>query len=183
MDDPNQAVLNTDVGPITVSQVFIANNRRQLVGSFLDANVNRNGFLFSSGSFQTINVPGAMSTIPFGLNDNDTIVGEYEDSQFVGHGYIQRGSQITTIDFPGVPLTLLLQMNSAGLIVGEYTDASGITHSFLTEFPANGTSNSASEQHAGCLAQPQVAPATVQSNSRQTCHASVAKGVVVCSAK
>jgi len=179
-DDPAEGVLNGTNGPFTISEFLALNNRRQFVGVFFDSNGNLNGFLFYRGSFQTINVPGAVNTIPFGLNDRDIIVGESLDSQLIGHGYVQRGSQITTVDFPGATSTALDQINSAGLIVGEYVDASGLTHSFLTEVPDDGNSGNFSTPETGCAAigqSPAVIPGMV---APQSCHPNGSKGLILC---
>lgn len=179
-DDPAEGVLNGTNGPFTISEFLALNNRRKFVGVFFDSNVNLNGFLFYRDSFQTINVPGAVNTIPFGLNDRDTIVGEVLDSQFIGHGYVQRDSQITTVDFPGATTTALDQINSAGLIVGEYVDANGLTHSFLTQVRDDDNGGDSSRQGTVCSAieqSPTIVPGMV---APQSCHSNGPKGLIVC---
>ena len=88
------------------------------------------GFLkLAGGAFHKIAVPGAASTIAFGVNDNDTVVGVYTDgpgSTGTPHGFIWRigGSLTTKVDDPnGIGTTTLNGINNEGDIVGFYGDS------------------------------------------------------------
>src|SRR4051794_21794055 len=58
------------------------------------------GFLYSGGSFTTIEVPGAYLTYANGINDVGQIVGGFADSTGF-HGFLDSGGSFTTIDLPG----------------------------------------------------------------------------------
>jgi len=46
------------------------------------------GFLLAEGEFTTIDVPGAMGTLPTGINAAGQIVGGYTDASGTGHGFL-----------------------------------------------------------------------------------------------
>jgi len=48
------------------------------------------GFLYRGGSFTTINVPGAVVTIPESINDNGHIVGSFARSGGELQGFVGR---------------------------------------------------------------------------------------------
>jgi len=59
------------------------------------------GFLYSGGTYSTLNVPGSVVTEPFDINDNGVIVGQYYTNDF--HSFLYSGGTYTTIDLPGTP--------------------------------------------------------------------------------
>jgi probable HAF family extracellular repeat protein len=63
--------------PGTIAFATGINNLGQIVGFFLDASGAQHGFLDTNGTFQTIDVPGAISTTPAGINDVGEIVGTF----------------------------------------------------------------------------------------------------------
>jgi len=42
----------------------------------------------SNGSYTPIDVPGAVQTVPYGINDAGDIVGYYTDARDVEHGFL-----------------------------------------------------------------------------------------------
>ena len=50
---------------------------------------NVHGLLFSEGAFTSIDVPGAVLTVSFGINDSRQIVGVYIDAAGRWHGYLR----------------------------------------------------------------------------------------------
>jgi len=64
--------------------------------------------------------PGAISSSPNGINNNNVIVGSYLDQASVLHGYVYRNGKYTKIDFPGASATEVLGINDDGDIVGAY---------------------------------------------------------------
>jgi uncharacterized membrane protein len=79
----------------------------------------------------TIDVPGASSTQPFGINPRRDIVGFYVAGATF-HGFVLHEGTLPTIDFPGASSTLAVGVNSRGDIIGQYT-AGGITHGYLRD--------------------------------------------------
>ena len=66
------------------------------------------------------NVPGAVSTFPYSINDAGVIVGSYISSVDRGeHGFISHpDGTFQTLDNPGATTTRLVGINNAGQIVG-----------------------------------------------------------------
>src|SRR5271157_4672682 len=69
-------------------------------------------------TFTTIDVPGAVTTDAFGINDAGQVVGTYQDASLIIHGFLLAGGTITTIDRPGSSSTELTGINNSGQIVG-----------------------------------------------------------------
>jgi len=118
------------------------NNAGAVAGSYTTKGGAADAFLkLPGGSFHTIAVPGASSTVALGLNDNDTVVGFYTDGSggsATTHGFIWRigGSLTTNVDDPnGIGTTTLNGINNEGDIVGFYMDSKGNTDGILA-FPA-----------------------------------------------
>jgi len=70
-------------------------------------------------TYTTIDVPGATSSLAYGINDLTHIVGSFRDSAGV-HGFLRKNRGITVIDFPGASSTVARAINNRGQIVGEY---------------------------------------------------------------
>jgi probable HAF family extracellular repeat protein len=64
-------------GATNGTQAYGINNRGQIVGGYSYANGEVQGFLYARGVFESLNVPGATSTVAYGINDRGQIVGEY----------------------------------------------------------------------------------------------------------
>jgi probable HAF family extracellular repeat protein len=75
------------------------NNMGQIVGSFLDTNNIRHGFLWQAGTFTQIDVPGAISTEANGINNSSQIVGAFVVPEAPPEtGRITRGYVTTPVD-------------------------------------------------------------------------------------
>lgn len=85
------------------------------------------GFLFSDGSFTTIDFPGADSTVASGINDAGEIVGYYSVFEGGQGGFLLSDGSYTTIDVPWANSTYPQDINNAGEIVG----LSSTHHAFL----------------------------------------------------
>jgi hypothetical protein len=106
------------------------NDEGQIVGWYLDADLNTNGFLLDMAGaqlletfddhFHTLNVPGALSTVALGLNNEGQIVGHYEDASQVQHGFLLSHGVYTTVDFPGQTGNELYRINDHREMVGNY---------------------------------------------------------------
>jgi probable HAF family extracellular repeat protein len=122
IDDPLSAPGNTTAYGIS--------NSGQAVGHFADA-TGGHGFLYSGGTFVTINYPGALDqTAAFGIAGSD-IVGYFNDA--IGtHGFLDASGLFTQIDDPTATPgnTFAFGINDRGQIVGQYNDAAG-NHGFL----------------------------------------------------
>jgi uncharacterized membrane protein len=93
---------------------------------------NQHGFLLSrgefselsGGEFSRIDVPGAVGTNEWGINDRGEIVGGYKSSNGKSHVYLLHEDEFTTIDFPNAvdtaPALGKGGINSSGDIVSYY---------------------------------------------------------------
>ena len=86
------------------------------------------------GRYRTVDVPGALITLAYALNDRTQVVGQYIDAGAVPdaqgrlpagtvHGFLWHRGEVVTIDVPGSPLTQPLGINNRGDIVGAYLEA------------------------------------------------------------
>ena len=131
----------------TFSQALGVNNLESIVGVYVDQAGLRHGWLSTTTSFQTIDYPGALETIPSQINDADTIVGLYFDAVGVPHGFALQNGQFSSLDYPGALDSAAFDVNLNGGIVGAYDAADFTTHGFLfrngsfssIDFPFNRT--------------------------------------------
>ena len=89
------------------------------------------GFLLERGRFTRIDVPGAASTYPTGIDNSGQIAGRYVDSGGAIHGFLRdRRGNFTDVDVPGAAGTALVDVNDRGETVGYYADAEGTLRGF-----------------------------------------------------
>jgi hypothetical protein len=87
---------------------FDVNNRRRVVGQYVDTGGAVHGFLWERGRFVTIDVPGAPLTTAEGINDHGQVVGySAADPDLTGaRGFLlAKGVKgpFTPVSFPGAP--------------------------------------------------------------------------------
>jgi uncharacterized membrane protein len=123
------------------------NNRRQLVGGYYVAGVTPDARGFypddahravvtdrKARRHRSVDVPGALITLAYALNDRTQVVGQYIDEGAVPdaqgrlpagsvHGFLWHRDEFATIDVPGAPLTQPLGINNRGEIVGADMEA------------------------------------------------------------
>jgi hypothetical protein len=125
---------------------FAVNNQREAVGAYAEQTAGSNAVGLDQidsdhavlrddrGRFRLLDVPGALVTLAFDVNDRTDVVGQYIDAGAVPdaqgmlpagtvHGFLSRGGEVTTIDVPGAALTQPLGINDGGDIVGAYIEA------------------------------------------------------------
>jgi probable HAF family extracellular repeat protein len=85
-------------------------------------------FLADGDHFTPVDVPGAILTVAFGINNLGQIVGAFRDSDGV-HGFILDQGVFSTVDFPtNLPTyTELRGINDRGQIVGDTPNNPGGT--------------------------------------------------------
>jgi probable HAF family extracellular repeat protein len=128
IDDPSANAGTTEVWGI--------NAAGQIVGQYTDASNHVHGFLYSNGTYTTLDDPVATGTIALGINNMGQIVGQYFDASNHGHGFLYSNGAYTTLDDPAGFDTLAQSINDTGQIVGSYNSASGY-HGFLFD-PSGG---------------------------------------------
>jgi probable HAF family extracellular repeat protein len=108
------------------------------VGSYIDGSGNEDGFLYSNGTWTTLDDPlGVNGTFADGINASGQIVGSYIDRSGNANGFLYSNGTWTTLDDPSaINGTFANGINASGQMVGSYTDSSGHEDGFLY---SNGT--------------------------------------------
>lgn len=126
------------------------NDRRQIVGEYVDDRLVSRGFLIDQdGRYTRIEVPGSLATNAAKINNRGQIVGVYSDTSpdlgdrpdsdptaptFKLRGFLRdRDGRFTRLDFPGSRSSQALGINDRGQVVGEYKDAAGRFHGYVWE--------------------------------------------------
>src|SRR5215469_5754346 len=107
------------------------NNSRTVCGDYFGSDENLHGWFLSGGTFAEYNVPGALSTVVFGINDTGNFVGAFSDTGIAGifQAFVSISGTITSFSVPGALSTFAYEIsNSNQLTVGYYVDSSGILH-------------------------------------------------------
>ncbi len=113
------------------------NSGGDIAGFYVNAaSGNTDGFLMAGSTFIDLSVPGASSTMAFGVNDHDEVVGTYtagSGSSAATHGFSWTlGGGFQSIDDPhGAGTTTVNGVNDAGDLVGFYVDSAGNTDGML----------------------------------------------------
>jgi uncharacterized membrane protein len=98
---------------------FGINDRRQIVGEYVDAGNVPHGFLLDKhGRYIRLDFPGARSSQPLDINDRGQVAGEYQDAAGTFHGYVWESGRFRTIDLPGQPSTTATGINNRGQLTG-----------------------------------------------------------------
>jgi probable HAF family extracellular repeat protein len=121
-------VPNAGTGRVQGTTPFGLNDLGQIVGSYVDANSIRHGFLFSGGTYTTYDYPGSSYTDLNGVNDLGVAV---------GHAFVSASNsptfQLQNGVFTALPLikgaqSYPLGINASGEIVGQYHYLTSPTH-------------------------------------------------------
>jgi hypothetical protein len=126
----------SDPNATGATEILGLNDSGVAVGFYSDSHGDRNGFTLNqaTGTFQTLDVPGATNTTASGINDSGDVVGYYSSgSETVG--FLEKNDGSTTISYPGAVLTMALGINAHDSVVGSYVDSYGKTHGFLLTSP------------------------------------------------
>src|SRR5467141_3704642 len=96
------------------------NNEGQITGYYFDSNGAAHGFLYSGGTWTTLNDPFATNgTFAEGINNKGQIVGYYVDATG-DHGFLYSGGTYTTLNDTAANsgTTQAFGINDLGQIVG-----------------------------------------------------------------
>ena len=107
------------------------NARGQVVGGYADQAGGVHGFLFSQGSFRTIDPPGAVVSVARAITASGEVGGWFDDAAGVEHGFTLRGQTYTVFDFPDSIFTDINGLTSSGIVVGEQDSPDGNGHGFI----------------------------------------------------
>jgi hypothetical protein len=128
-----------DVPRSQVTGPLKINDRRQVVGIYVDKAGDLHGFLWDDGRYKTIDVRGAAGTAVLGINNRGQMVGSYIDDDGDYHGFVRsRRGRVTTLpDVAGADPTMggtqPAAINDRGQIAGLAYDARGGSRGFLME--------------------------------------------------
>jgi uncharacterized membrane protein len=99
------------------------NDSGDIVGTYDKVTKNSNIFIYSGGSFTTIDVYHAWGN---GINNSGAIVGQYLDDSNWPHNFLYAGGSFIPIDVPGATSNWGAKgINDYGDIVGSYGDDTG----------------------------------------------------------
>lgn len=118
--------------PGSDSSLVADNNLTTAVGYFqFTSKAPLKAFTLSSGVYQILAVPSAVSSAAVGINTGGQIVGYYTDGANMTHGFLDTAGTFSTIDVPGAAKgTAVFDINDSGEMVGYYTDAAEVNHGF-----------------------------------------------------
>src|SRR2546426_1157699 len=102
------------------------NDTGQIVGWYEDGSGGLHSFLYSGGTYTTLDHPLATGyTVATGINNKGQIVGYYANGSSSLHGFLYSGGTYTTLDDPLATATthggtVAQGINASGQIVGFY---------------------------------------------------------------
>src|SRR5437762_3396165 len=96
----------------------------QIVGSYTDSLNKTHGFLYTAGTYVTLDIPGATFTAATAINSSGQIVGIFVDSNSKVHSFLFSNGSFTTIDNPNPAVSgaEARGIDSSGNIVGTFSD-------------------------------------------------------------
>ncbi|HZR55755.1 MAG TPA: hypothetical protein VFA74_02690 [Terriglobales bacterium] len=95
------------------------------VGWYRDANQYAHGLLLSGSRMATFDYPGAVETILYGINSQDSIVGIWglgDFSQPYDGFRMRKNGSPTTIHYPGAMMTNPMSVSDTSIVVGWYVE-------------------------------------------------------------
>ncbi len=95
-----------------------------IVGSYLDANLESQGFIDNAGVFTILSVPGARETYAAGVSGG-VVVGTYVGQDGQDHGFIYNGTNYTTINVPGATFTEVSGIDGSTIVGSAYYGPNG----------------------------------------------------------
>jgi probable HAF family extracellular repeat protein len=109
------------------------NNLGQVVGFYTTGNVE-NGFLYSNGTYTTLDDPAStQNTIPMAINDSGQVVGFIENSDGSRDAFLYSGGTWTPLAEQLGTNGNAVGITNSGEIVGTYVDSNHLTHGFIYE--------------------------------------------------
>ena len=98
-----------------------------VVGQWIDSSNVTHGFSYNLDAdvFTDIDVPDAVATVAWAVNNAGVITLQAEDPNGNWHAYLFNGSSFTQIDVPGAAQTFVYGINNNGDVVYSVEDATG----------------------------------------------------------
>ncbi len=122
---PHDKYPHDQVG-LQLSQTSL-NNLNQVVGVWSNYSILNSGFFYDSQSKTlntTFNMPGAVTTFPAAINDNQEVVGNWLDANGVYHGfYWNPTAGFSDVDVAGDTALGVFGINNQSVILANWQDA------------------------------------------------------------
>lgn len=99
------------------------NNNVDYVAQEITQSFTSNGYVFRNSAYSPLNYPGAVSTMPQGINDQGIVVGGYRNTGGdldPDHAFIHDSSTFTSVNIPNAEFATLSNINNSGVAVGSY---------------------------------------------------------------
>ena len=127
---------NGPIGTAVQSWAFTTNARGEIGGTYIDSAGATHGYIWHPGGrVDTIDMPGAVATQVYGINDLGQFIGLYTDAGGIDHAYVNRDGNFVNADLPNGIATIPLSINDAGQIAGEFIVTDGTTGYGYVQFP------------------------------------------------
>ena len=115
------------------------NSSNQIVGAYGTSLSDLiHGFLYSGGTYITLDFPGASITSVSDINNLGQVVGTYSVGTTEQRGFLYSGGVFTPIDVPGASVSTARGINDAGQIVGRARTPTGGFRTYSAFLDANG---------------------------------------------
>ncbi len=157
LDDPNASPVCLDSVSVPGTTPSGVNDLGRVVGTYADLNGVYHGFVYSHGTFTTLDAPGAgtfadglQGTTLTGINDRGQIAGFYFDASDTGHAFVYSIGQFTPIPDGEPNYIYPTGINNLGQVVGVYNDPT--TFAFHSFFYSGGNLTSLDDPAAGTQA-------------------------------
>jgi len=114
-------------GSVATRVYGISEDYNKIVGWYTDSSGRQHGFKFT-GTFTTVDVPGATWTHAFSITNVGSIVGAYADSDGVVHSFfdLNGNGDFSTLEFKGSDRVEVYGINGVGYMVGIYDNSAGV---------------------------------------------------------
>lgn len=121
----------TAPSPTTNVFAYGINNSGTVVG-YLEGGSQR-GFIYAGGTYQELNVPGAISTTGYGINNSGVVTGLYSlSASDTFRSFLYNGTTFSNIVVPGSDFNWARGINDAGAVTGVYSETNGAPqHNFI----------------------------------------------------
>ena len=133
------AFKDINVPGATETDTYGINNKRVIVGDYVDAQGNQHGLILSGTTVKKVDIPGCFpgagstSTAFYGINSNNIAAGwcTTNNGIEVGFTYNAANGKVTQIKIPGATGVQATGINDKNIVVGTYFDSAQAQHGFV----------------------------------------------------
>jgi hypothetical protein len=131
LTDNRTATLFRYPGATLCTQATAINAGGTVTGTYQSQPSSTHGFVLASGTYTSIDVPGAASTFPKAIGPTGMIGGSYTDASDLSHGFIEVGGKYATLDDPNGVATSVTAIGPNNQVFGNYLDLAHNSHGFI----------------------------------------------------